>query len=427
MKKSLAALGLALVFTGTAYAASWGYEGSHGPEHWGEFASECSKGQNQSPINIVSAAEAKLDKLQFDYHGKAISLLNNGHTLQTSLEGDNTLLIDGNAFTLKQFHFHTPSENHVDGKEYPLEAHFVHADTTGHLAVVAVFFQSGKANPDLAKLLANIPSKDQGVETEDHSTATQGWGRESGSTGQAFAGRMKGAIPEDAYFQKLESILEEKQRLDPKCWKGYKKSGTKMKGGVRVNNCVPAEGMAEDNKKPHPKTWHDVDAKLGKQVDKMRQAEKVKKGLAHPDTLKKKDVEEDWQKVNKQDKTDGMSRKAVKAYRRENPGSKLKTAVTTKPSKLKKGGKAAKRRKSFCARMSGMKKAHASTKTKRDPDSPINKALRRWNCHEDAYMNSLSVQVAEKLNPQADVDVWVQDFQKADPNKYHQFKNKYLL
>lgn len=91
-------------------------------------------------------------------------------------------------------------------------------------------------------------------------------------------------------------------------------------------------------------------------------------------------LNEDWQKVNKRDKTDGMSRKAVKAYRRENPGSKLKTAVTTKPSKLKKGSKAAKRRKSFCARMSGMKKAHASAKTKRDPDSPINKALRRWNC-----------------------------------------------
>lgn len=91
-------------------------------------------------------------------------------------------------------------------------------------------------------------------------------------------------------------------------------------------------------------------------------------------------LNEDWQKVNKRDKTDGMSRKAVKAYRRENPGSKLKTAVTTKPSKLKKGGKAAKRRKSFCARMSGMKRAHAGAKTKRDPDSPINKALRRWNC-----------------------------------------------
>jgi hypothetical protein len=91
-------------------------------------------------------------------------------------------------------------------------------------------------------------------------------------------------------------------------------------------------------------------------------------------------IAEDWQKTNKRDKTDGMSSKAVKAYRRENPGSKLKTAVTTKPSKLKKGSKSAKRRKSFCARMGGMKKSRASAKTKRDPNSPINKALRRWNC-----------------------------------------------
>ena len=109
----------------------------------------------------------------------------------------------------------------------------------------------------------------------------------------------------------------------------------------------------------------------------------------------KEDVTEDWQKVNKKDKTDGMSSKAVKAYRRENPGSKLKTAVTTKPSKLKKGSKAAKRRKSFCARMKGMKKAHASAKTKRNPDSPINKALRRWNCESIEQMQEL-VMIAEQ-------------------------------
>jgi len=89
---------------------------------------------------------------------------------------------------------------------------------------------------------------------------------------------------------------------------------------------------------------------------------------------------EDWQKTNRQDKTDGMSQKAVDAYKRENPGSKLKTAVTTKPSKLKKGSKSAKRRKSFCSRMKGMKKRLTSAKTARDPDSRINKALRRWNC-----------------------------------------------
>jgi len=86
---------------------------------------------------------------------------------------------------------------------------------------------------------------------------------------------------------------------------------------------------------------------------------------------------EDWQKVNRKDKTDGLSQKAVNAYRRENPGSKLQTAVTEKNPT----GKRADRRKNFCSRMSGMKKRLTSTETARDPDSKINKALRRWNCN----------------------------------------------
>ena len=89
------------------------------------------------------------------------------------------------------------------------------------------------------------------------------------------------------------------------------------------------------------------------------------------------EVDEDWQKVNRQDKTDGLSPAAVKAYRRENPGSKLQTAVTEK----KPTGKRAKRRASFCRRMKGMKSKLTSAKTARDPDSNINKALRRWNCN----------------------------------------------
>ena len=76
----------------------------------------------------------------------------------------------------------------------------------------------------------------------------------------------------------------------------------------------------------------------------------------------------------------GLNSKGIASYRRANPGSKLKMAVTTKPSKLKKGSKAAKRRKSFCARMTGMKKRLTSAKTARDPNSRINKALRKWNC-----------------------------------------------
>ena len=91
----------------------------------------------------------------------------------------------------------------------------------------------------------------------------------------------------------------------------------------------------------------------------------------------RQELDEDWQKVNRQDKTDGLSPAAVKAYRRENPGSKLQTAVTEKKPK----GKRAKRRKNFCSRMKGMKSELTSAKTARDPDSRINKALRRWNCN----------------------------------------------
>jgi hypothetical protein len=112
---------------------------------------------------------------------------------------------------------------------------------------------------------------------------------------------------------------------DP-CWSGYEMVGKKKKNGKEVPNCVP--------------------------------------------------VKEDWNKINKQDKTDGLSQKAVNAYRRENPGSKLKTAVTEKNPT----GKRASRRQSFCSRMGGMKKRLTNPENARDPDSPINKALRRWNC-----------------------------------------------
>lgn len=126
-----------------------------------------------------------------------------------------------------------------------------------------------------------------------------------------------------------------KQRLDPHCWKNKHKEGTKIKGGVRVNNCV---------------------------------------------------ANEDWNKVNHHDKTNGLSQKAVNAYRREHPGSKLKTAVTTKPSKLKAGSKDAKRRKSFCARMSGNK---GPMKKPNGKPTPKALALRRWNCESIEEMQEL--------------------------------------
>lgn len=87
-----------------------------------------------------------------------------------------------------------------------------------------------------------------------------------------------------------------------------------------------------------------------------------------------------WQRKEGKNPEGGLNAKGVASYRRENPGSTLKTAVTTKPSKLDPDSKAAKRRRSFCSRMSGMKKKNTSAKTANDPNSRINKSLRKWNC-----------------------------------------------
>jgi len=105
---------------------------------------------------------------------------------------------------------------------------------------------------------------------------------------------------------------------------------------------------------------------------------------------------ENWSKHNNP-RAGGMSKKSVKSYRRSHPGSKIQTAVTTKPSKLKKGSKAAKRRASFCARMRGMKKHRTGAKTANDPNSNINKSLRRWHCESIEQMQELVMLAEQKI------------------------------
>jgi Domain of unknown function (DUF6321) len=182
---------------------------------------------------------------------------------------------------------------------------------------------------------------------------------------------------------------------------------------MRVFELFEDDDLGEENKG----LYYNVNQRKKKGISRPADHPKAPTAQAWKDaakTAKKESVDEDqlnedWKKVNRKDKTDGMSRKAVKAYRRENPGSKLQTAVTTKPSKLKKGSKSAKRRKSFCARMKGMKKAHAGAKTKRNPDSPINKALRRWNCESIEEMRNLIVyaeQVISEEKQRLDAKCW---------------------
>ena len=85
-----------------------------------------------------------------------------------------------------------------------------------------------------------------------------------------------------------------------------------------------------------------------------------------------------WTRSEGKDPKGGLNAKGAASYRADNPGSKLKTAVTTEPSKLKPDSKAAKRRASFCARMTGMRKRQKdSNNTGKDR---LSKSLRKWNC-----------------------------------------------
>lgn len=156
--KKLLILATALAVSSAAVAEDhhWSYEGAHGPAHWGGL---CTSGKNQSPVDLRDAVSAKLAPLSFEYETLAQDVLNNGHTVQVTYVPGSSLAVDSHRYQLKQFHFHAPSENLLNGKQFPLEAHFVHADAEGNLAVVGVFFDTGAANVALEKLGKNLPMR----------------------------------------------------------------------------------------------------------------------------------------------------------------------------------------------------------------------------------------------------------------------------
>jgi carbonic anhydrase len=143
-------------------AQHWGYAGEAGPENWSKIDPKfamCGLGRNQSPVDLAGFVEADLKPLKLDYKAGAAEILNNGHTVQVNYTAGSSLTVSGRTFELKQFHFHAPSENKVGGRQFPLEGHLVHADKDGNLAVVAVMYQEGAANPLLAKLWERMPAK----------------------------------------------------------------------------------------------------------------------------------------------------------------------------------------------------------------------------------------------------------------------------
>jgi carbonic anhydrase len=143
--------------------AHWTYEGNEGPANWAKLSPEfvmCELGRNQSPINIDSTIHAILKPLKTIQKFPAKDIFNNGHTVQVNFKEGNMMVLDSAPYQMKQVHFHAPSENTIHGESFPLEAHFVHADSNGNLTVIGVMFKEGKANEGLTKLWAQLPTEE---------------------------------------------------------------------------------------------------------------------------------------------------------------------------------------------------------------------------------------------------------------------------
>ena len=164
------AVGLSVVFMPELIASEsvhWDYSGEHGPAHWAELSSDyttCGDGVHQSPIDIVKPVVAALQPLRYEYHSRGTSIVNNGHTLQINAEPGSRLIAEGEPFDLLQVHFHSPSEHRINSELFLMEAHFVHQNARGELAVVAVFYREGPRNELLEQLGALAPEEVGSVE-----------------------------------------------------------------------------------------------------------------------------------------------------------------------------------------------------------------------------------------------------------------------
>ncbi|WP_386339530.1 carbonic anhydrase family protein [Xanthomonas citri pv. citri] len=143
----------------------WGYTGPEGAEHWAELAKEnalCGNGQQNSPIDLKGAIDANLGTLLLSYSAVPLVVRNTGHSIQLDLHDGGSMATGGKQYQALQLHFHHPSEHLLNGRRFPMEAHLVHQGPDGTLGVLAIFFETGKANTAFQRVLDAMPKdKDQ--------------------------------------------------------------------------------------------------------------------------------------------------------------------------------------------------------------------------------------------------------------------------
>jgi carbonic anhydrase len=139
----------------------WTYEGAGGPQKWGSLDpafSACGLGKHQSPVDIHDALAADLPAIVFAYRPSPLKIIDNGHTIQLNFAPGSSITVGQETYALVQMHFHHPCENTLDKRAFPMEAHLVHKDVLGHLAVVAVLLQQGKASAFIDRLWHDMPT-----------------------------------------------------------------------------------------------------------------------------------------------------------------------------------------------------------------------------------------------------------------------------
>ena len=147
-----------------AAPAHWSYDGKTAPANWAELDEAnraCKLSKEQSPIDIIDSKtkKAPLPALEFKYAATSAEVINNGHTIQINLPAGGSLKVGSDEASLLQFHFHTPSEEKINGKNFPMVAHFVHKSADGKLFVVGVLFKEGKENTVLAPIFSALPAE----------------------------------------------------------------------------------------------------------------------------------------------------------------------------------------------------------------------------------------------------------------------------
>ena len=141
-------------------ASHWSYDGELMPAKWGDVYPVCGSGKSQSPVDIRGPFEKATHELKPDFKPGTLKIVNNGHTLQVNVANGSKTVINGESYELLQFHFHRPSEEHIEGKPMAMVAHFVHKSEAGKLVVISVLLSEGAENDSIKLIWANAPKKE---------------------------------------------------------------------------------------------------------------------------------------------------------------------------------------------------------------------------------------------------------------------------